>query len=277
MKFSVLMSVYFKDNPGSFDQCLKSIWDFQTVKPSEIVLVKDGPLPPSLELVIENWLQRLGGVINIVELIVNNGLGSALNIGLSHCSNEWVFRMDADDFSLPNRFETQIEYINNNSDIVVLGGQILEFCENLERVSSRKEVPLMLEDIKRYSQYRCPFNHMTVAFKREAVSSLGGYHHHLFMEDYNLWLRVLARGYNVANLPDILVHVRAGSAMFQRRKGIEYLKSEKQLLKLQLSLHPESMLSAYCVYFLRSFLRLIPLVFFKLIYLKLLRKNIDGI
>jgi hypothetical protein len=50
-----------------------------------------------------------------------------------------------------------------------------------------KTVPTTHEDIKKFAQKRCPFNHMTVAYKKSVITELGGYQHHLFMEDYNLW------------------------------------------------------------------------------------------
>ena len=62
---------------------------------------------------------------------------------------------------------------------------------------------------------------MTVVYKRDVILSLGGYQHHLFMEDYNLWLRVIGNNYKVANLPDVLLYARVGNGN-ARRKGFKY-------------------------------------------------------
>ncbi|MDT1914067.1 amylovoran biosynthesis protein AmsE, partial [Acinetobacter baumannii] len=84
-------------------------------------------------------------------------------------------------------------------------------------------VPLTHDEIKKFAQKRCPFNHMSVVYKRDVILSLGGYQHHLFMEDYNLWLRVIGNNYKVANLPDVLLYARVGNGMHARRKGFQYI------------------------------------------------------
>ena len=95
MNFSVLISSYIKDNPDELTIALKSIWDDQTVKPSEIVIVKDGPLSPELDAVIENFTQH--APVKIVPLEKNQGLGMALAAGVEHCSYDYIARMDGDD------------------------------------------------------------------------------------------------------------------------------------------------------------------------------------
>ena len=232
INFSILMSIYHKESPQYFEACMRSIWHEQSLKPNEIVLVKDGPLPAALEAIIEKWQSELNEVLVVVSLEKNVGLGKALNIGLSNCSNEWIFRMDTDDICKPDRFEKQIQFIQSNPNVVVVGGQILEFDHTPNDMSVIKTVPTTHEDIKKFAQKRCPFNHMTVAYKKSVITELGGYQHHLFMEDYNLWLRVIGAGYKVANLPDVILYARVGNGMHARRKGYQYIKSEKQLLNL---------------------------------------------
>jgi glycosyltransferase involved in cell wall biosynthesis len=119
MHFSVLLSLYTKENPLYFNQAISSIWDEQTLKPNQIVLVKDGPLTPELDQAIDEWGKKLGDILTIVALPENIGLGAALNEGLKYCKYDLVARMDTDDISLPERFEKQISFMANNPDIAV--------------------------------------------------------------------------------------------------------------------------------------------------------------
>ncbi|BFM34122.1 glycosyltransferase [Acinetobacter towneri] len=274
MKFTVLMSLYNKENPIFLDECFISIWTDQIVKPAEIVLVLDGPIGTELAACIEQWKIKIGKILRVVALPQNIGLGKALNEGLKHCSNEWIFRMDTDDICKPDRFEKQIAFIQENPNVVLLGGQILEFDKVPNDSQVLKSVPLNHLEIKEFAKSRCPFNHMTVAYKKSVIEKLGGYQHHLFMEDYNLWLRVIGHGYQVANLPDVILYARVGNGMHARRKGFEYIKSEKQLLDLKKQLKLQSPVRANILFLIRSAFRLLPSGILGKVYNNFLRKKV---
>ena len=274
MKFSLLMSLYFKESPSYLNQALSSVWIDQTVRPSEIILVIDGPITKELQKIVNKWEILISDKLVIVNLCENIGLGKALNKGLEHCSNEWVFRMDTDDICKPDRFEKQIQFILSNPNVVVVGGQILEFDQTPDDSAVIKTVPTTHEDIKKFAQKRCPFNHMTVAYKKSVITELGGYQHHLFMEDYNLWLRVIGAGYKVANLPDVILYARVGNGMHARRKGYQYINSEKQLLNLKKELKIQSPIHANILFLLRSSFRLLPSSLLGKIYNTFLRKKV---
>ena len=112
--FSVLISVYHRESPAHLDLALLSIWDQQTLKPSQIVLVKDGPLGNELDLLISRWSERLGSLLSVVAIDSNSGLATALNTGLSYCKYDLVARMDSDDISFPDRFNIKISYMSAN-------------------------------------------------------------------------------------------------------------------------------------------------------------------
>ncbi|MBP4409387.1 glycosyltransferase, partial [Acinetobacter baumannii] len=195
MNFSVLLSLYHKEKPEYLEKCFESIWDKQILKPSEIVLVLDGPIGEELISYVQKWQAKINNVLKIVPLSQNVGLGKALNEGLKQCSYDWVFRMDTDDICTPDRFEKQVAFIRQNPDVVLFSGQVMEFDKDITDANVLKAVPITYEEIKEFAQKRCPFNHMTVAYKRDVILGLGGYQHHLFMEDYNLWLRVIGNNY----------------------------------------------------------------------------------
>lgn len=274
IKFSVLLSLYIKESPKYLDECFDSIWINQKLKPDEIILVIDGPITKELQKIVNKWEILISDKLVIVNLCENIGLGKALNKGLEHCSNEWVFRMDTDDICKPDRFEKQILFILSNPNVVVVGGQILEFDQTPDDSAVIKTVPTTHEDIKKFAQKRCPFNHMTVAYKKSVITELGGYQHHLFMEDYNLWLRVIGAGYKVANLPDVILYARVGNGMHARRKGYQYINSEKQLLNLKKELKIQSPIHANILFLLRSSFRLLPSSLLGKIYNTFLRKKV---
>ena len=273
MKISLLISLYHKENSLALEQCFQSMWIDQTIQPNEIILVLDGPIGEELGECVTKWQKMIGKPLKIIPLKQNIGLGKALNKGLEHCSNEWVFRMDTDDICIPDRFEKQILFIQTNPDIVLFGGHILEFRQVLNDSKVLKSVPTTNEEIRLFSQKRCPFNHMTVAYKKSIILELGGYQHHLFMEDYNLWLRVIGAGYKVANLADVVLYARVGNGMHARRKGLEYIKSEKQLLNLKKDLKLQNPLYANMLFIIRSMFRLMPSALLGKIYNTFLRKK----
>ena len=272
--FSVLLSLYHKENFLALDQCFQSIWKDQTIQPDEIILVLDGPIGEELSQCVQKWQRTIGKSLRVIPLSQNVGLGKALNIGLEHCSNEWVFRMDTDDISKQNRFEKQIQFIQSNPEVVLFGGQILEFDQTPDDAAVIKSVPTTHDNIKKFAQKRCPFNHMTVAYKKSVIMQLGGYQHHLFMEDYNLWLRVIGAGYTVANLPDVILYARVGNGMHTRRKGYQYIKSEKQLLNLKTELKIQNPIHANILFLIRSTFRLMPSSLLGKIYNIFLRKKV---
>ena len=232
-KFSVLMSVYRNDKPEFFLEAVKSVSVKQTLPPDEIVIVVDGPVPESLEKTIIEIEKNIPST-RILWQKENKGLGQALNIGMKACSNELVARMDADDISVPDRFEKQIAYMKSHPEVTVCGGQISEFIDSPENIVAYRKVPLDPIDCLNYFKDRDPLNHMTVLLKKSAVMKVGNYQPWHLDEDTYLWGRLLKNGYRIANLQDILVNVRVGKEMYARRGGWKYFKSDSKILKWKL-------------------------------------------
>lgn len=263
MNFSVLLSLYHKEKPEYLHDCLKSINE-QSLKSNEIVIVLDGPIGRALTEVIEKWSTILP--IKLLKLVANVGLGQALNQGLAVCSNDVVLRMDTDDICLSDRFKVQVERMEQDAELVLLGGCIAEYDETLSTFLGNRVVPNDFDAIKKQAVIKNPFNHMTVAFRKKAILSVGGYKHHAFMEDYNLWLRVIADKYKVENLDVILVKARTGNSMLMRRKGIEYIKSEIQLFQLKRKLKLQSIVMCSVILVLRTIPRILPSSLLKICY-----------
>lgn len=263
VKFSLLMSLYDKELPENLHECLCSIYR-QKLKPTEIICVFDGAIKKTLSDVICQWQKELN--IVVVKLERNVGLGSALNIGLKHCKYDIVARMDTDDICEDNRFEIQISYFEKDKSICLLGCQIAEFSGNISNISGKRLVPLTYADIKDFAKYKNPFNHMTVVYRRHIIESVGGYKDHHFMEDYNLWLRVISSGYYFENLNETLVFARAGENMLARRRGGKYIRSEFQLALLKYKLNIQSLPMSILWFLLRSTVRVLPINILSKIY-----------
>jgi len=274
MQFSVLSSIYRKEHPSHFNACMESIWDKQTLKPTEIVLIEDGPLTPELDQIIAKWQEKLGKVLRVKKLEKNVGTGKAKNIGLQECIYDIVCIVDTDDIYVPERFEKQITFLEKNPDVSIVGGQILEFVEDTQNPTGMRKVPLTNEELRNYAKKQSPFNNMTITYRKSHILEVGGYQHHLWMEDYNLFLRVIAKGYKVQNLPDVLVYARIDNGMHGRRKGFQYVKSEKQLLDLKKQLKLQNPLYANMLFLVRSAFRLLPANLLGKIYNTFLRKDI---
>jgi glycosyltransferase involved in cell wall biosynthesis len=268
--FSVLMSVYIKDDPLHLDQAIRSISVDQITPPKEIVIVEDGPITKDCKQVIENY-KKLGlPKIKNIQLKKNVGLGNALNIGLKECGNEIVFRMDADDISLPNRFNIQYQEIVNRK-CGALGCAIAEFTDPAAEKNLYRKVPLGDSEVKKFSRWRNPINHPSVVLRKSDVLSVGGYQDMKLFEDYFLWLRMLKRGIKINNLGTVLLKMRAGKAQNSRRSGLNYAIHEVRFLvtAAQLGLIPQPFALAGIL--LKTPIRLIPRPLVGLVYSQLLR------
>lgn len=270
MKFSLLMSVYKYDNAEFFEQALQSI-QANSVIPVNFVLICDGHLTDELNRVIDDYREQLP--INVIRLPINVGLGRALEIGVKHCNYEWIARFDADDICSPSRFASQVAFIEKHSSFDVVGGQILEFDNDPNDIDVRKkQVPTDHCHIYNYAKLRNPINHMTVMFKKSAVLKAGNYQHAPLYEDYDLWVRMLMKGYKFANINEVLVYTRAGDKMYQRRGGLSYARQE---IVIQYSFYKLGFLSSLQLIInliLRIPVRLVSSNIRKFVYSKLLRQ-----
>lgn len=230
-KYSVLMSVYFKEKPSNFDKALKSISN-QTLKPSQIVIVKDGPLNEPLEGVISDFIENnLDIKVKIIENEHNIGLGKSLRRGIEYCENELIARADTDDIFEQHRMELQLSEFNKNSELAVCGSLITEFSGDTSNTISIRNVPKNHEDIVIMSKSRNPICHMSVMFKKEAVILSGNYEDFPFFEDYFLWIRMIENGYKFSNIQESLVFARVEDDFYSRRGGFQYFVKEYRFQK----------------------------------------------
>ena len=233
-KFSVITSIYKNDHPKFVRVALDSMLIRQTVKPTEIVLVRDGQVSVTLEELLNEYETTYPTVFNIIRLEKNGGLGKALKLGVESAKYDIVARMDSDDICLPNRFELQLQYMEAHPECDIVGGQMTEFIGEPSNIVGKRIVPESNEDIYNYMKGRCALNHVTVMFRKDSILKVGNYKDWFWNEDYYLWVRMMMNKCVFANLGDVLVNVRSGEDQYARRGGMKYFKSEEGIQRLML-------------------------------------------
>ena len=218
------MAVYRNDKAPDFAKAVHSIYTNQSVKPSEIIIVVDGPIPDELETtlrVLKNEIE----VIKFVRFSQNQGHAAVRQAGLEAASHNLVAVMDADDISVPQRFEVQLKAFDEHPEASVIGGLIKEFIDTPLNVVGERVVPENENEIWQYLKSRCPINLVTVMYRKNDVEAVGGFIDWYCEEDYYLWIRLAQAGYKFHNIQENLVNVRVGKEMYQRRGGCDILKA----------------------------------------------------
>lgn len=271
-KISVVMSVYKNDLAKNFKIAVDSILQ-QTYKPSEIVLIIDGPVPEDTEKLLSVY--EKDKMFNVIRFEQNKGLGTALQVGVENAKYPIIARMDSDDISYPERFEKQINYLKEHPEVDAVGTYGIEFLDEPENTFAIKEVPITDQEIKQYMKKRNPFNHMTMTMKKDKVMQSGNYQDWYYAEDYYMWLRLYLNGANFYNIPEVLAKIRINEDTFGRRHGMKYFKSIKNLFKFM----RKNKIIGFFSYVKNIFIRfaghvLIPRKMKKKMYSKFLRNKV---
>ena len=272
MDYSVLMTVYKKDNSEYFSKSIMSMVE-QTKIPDEIVIVKDGPITEELQTVIDKIDGKYPNLIRQVSLPKNVGLGLALNEGIKHCKNELLARMDSDDISLPIRCEKQVAEFEKNPKLDIVGCPVIEFVGKPDNKVGRRCVPLDNSSIYKYAKKRDPFNHPTVMFRKSAVERVGGYGDLRKNQDTDLWIKMLSNGAVCKNLREPLLKFRFDESTYKKRKN--WLNT-----KLLIEIRWKAFRTGFCSIFdflevsiMQIAIFLLPIGFQKIIYKRFLRSN----
>lgn len=211
LEFSVLLSLYDKENPLWLDNCFDSLINSQTLLPNEVVIVEDGPLNTQLTNILNKYQTNSSVPFNRIKLEENVGLGKALSIGLESCKFDLVARMDTDDVAEPTRFEQQVTFFSNNPCLHILGSSAIDIDESGNVLGHQRTVPEKNENIYR-NLWSCPLIHPTVMFKKSFILGVGSYSTLLKRrQDYDLWFRCAIAGATFHNLQEPLVKYRVTS------------------------------------------------------------------
>lgn len=263
-KYSVLMSVYHKEHPKRFEESLKSLTN-QTLLPNQVVIVKDGPLTPKLEIVLRDFITTTKQlfITTVLSNTINEGLAKSLQKGLLSCTNDIVARADSDDINQKNRMALQVSFLVNHPSIAVVGSNIIEQIFSEDGPKYERIVPNESLEIEKLSKKRNPMNHMSVVFRKQAILSVGNYEDVPYFEDYYLWIKLIHSGYKLYNIPEFLVLANFDELSLKRRHGWNYFKHElffqKKILKLAYTNQLEYLRNC----FVRGIPRLIPFKLFE--------------
>ncbi|MCP3980400.1 MAG: glycosyltransferase [bacterium] len=200
-RISVIMPVFNARDHVS--QALDSVLS-QTCRDFEVVLIDDGSTDGGGEI-LRGYAERDERIRLFVQQ--NRGLIETLNRGFALARGEFLARMDADDVSLPERFARQLDYLTEHTDVAGLGCA-LQYMSDDGLLPRTLRHPTEPEEVRREMLQHSALAHPTVMLRAAAVSELGGYRAAFrHAEDYDLWLR-LAERWDLANLPDVLLHYR---------------------------------------------------------------------
>lgn len=217
MTISVLMSVYKADIGLYLNRALQSIWDDQSYKPLEIILIEDGPLTEELEAVVDQWQKRLGSSLVVCRNETNIGLTKSLNKGLQFVKGDLIARMDSDDIAMPTRFELQERFLTQHLDVAVVGGALQEFNDANPCLSIRN-YPQNHQEVLNYIYKASPLAHPAVMMRRSIFDAGIRYNEQYRMsQDIALWFDIIEAGYKIANIEEIVLRFRRDGDIFRRR------------------------------------------------------------
>ena len=271
---SVLMSVYKNDLPQNVRVAVESIVN-QTLKPKQIVMAVDGPIPEELDTELKMLLTNYPNLFEVHYLKENVGLGKALQAMQGFLKYDFVARMDSDDISRPERFEKQIQCFENDPQLDVVSSNSQEFFNQLDNIAGLKIMPEKHEDIVKLMSSRCPLIHPAMMMKKQILEKSGGYLDWFYAEDWYLIIRMYLAGAKFYNIQDVLLDFRVNTDTYGRRGGIKYYKSIKGLLKIMRK-HKMMGFFKYNKEKLKRFVAhvLIPTKLRQKLYIKVMRKEV---
>lgn len=210
-KVSIIMGIYNceKTLRDSIDSILA-----QTYKNWELIMCDDASTDETKEIA-KLYADKYENII-LIKNESNMKLATSLNNCLKIATGEYIARADADDICLPNRFERQVEFLNNNIEYGVVGSWVITFDENKDKgIRKLKEIPKRDDLI-----YGVPFAHPTIMMRREIYDDLGGYtvsDRTKRGQDLDLWFRFYHKNYKGYNLQEALYKYREGIDDYKRR------------------------------------------------------------
>lgn len=214
---SILIPIYYKESIQTIRKCFDSIAK-QKFQPTEVVCALDSPSTSEIETELDNQREKL----NIVKCYCKrgSGLGAVLNVGVNHCTSEYIARMDIDDVARSDRLLKEMDFLDSHLEVDVVGSNIAEFDINVEHIIAYRNVPADDKNCKKMLKSRDPINHMTAMFRRSSVLKAGNYSPEMMScEDTYLWISFYEHNLIFANIQENLVLVQAGNDMYKRRSG----------------------------------------------------------
>ena len=211
-RISVIMGIY--NCAPTLVEALDSLMA-QTYQGFKVILCEDGSTDNTYQ-VAEDYIKQYPGRFVLVRNERNMGLNYTLNRCLELADTEYVARMDGDDISLPERFEKEINFLDAHPEYAVVSAPMIYFDEDGEFGRGKGGY----EPTKEAFIYGTPFCHAPCMVRREAYEAVDGYSvdkRLLRYEDYNLWMKIFAKGYRGYMLDEHLYSMRDDRNAIHRR------------------------------------------------------------
>ncbi|MBT2948512.1 glycosyltransferase [Vibrio anguillarum] len=224
---AIIMSVYKSDNLNYFKESVESVLN-QTYSNFTLFIWRDGVVPYEIDDYLNNLASNPRCVINLCS--ENNGLAKSLNrmidIVIQDGNFDYIARMDSDDISYKDRIESQVEFLESNPSIDVIGGKCREFGASF--ALDEKSLPQNHDELVDFSIARCPFIHPTVMFRARVFldKEIRYPTNTSLTEDMALWFLLLSKGFKFANINKVLLDYRLNEATLSRRRGLAKSFSE---------------------------------------------------
>lgn len=219
--FTLGLSLYKNNNPNHLNQCLESIWFNQSLKPKLIIFVYDGYIPKRIDSLVQNFIIKSGCNHTIIRNQINSGLTISLNKMLSITKTKYFARMDTDDISEPDRFYKQVNFLEKNQSIDILGSCAIDVDDNNVVVGYRN-VPIENKNIIKMLPFLNPVIHPSVMFRSKSLRKIGGYDiKYRTSQDYALWFEAISKGLKIHNLSETLLQYRIDHT-YKEKKNWSY-------------------------------------------------------
>lgn len=232
-KVSVLMSFYNEDLKF-LKIAVESILS-QTYKDFQFVIVSDNPDNSQLNDYIINLSLKESRLL-FIQNKLNMGLTKSLNIGLKHCTGRYIVRMDADDYSFPDRIEKQLMFMEKHPELVA-SGTFAELMDENNKVIGKMQTSPDLKYLRALFPFRTPIYHPSAIIRREISGVPISYdENYIYSQDYALWFKLINMG--ISNINEYLIRYRLS------KKQISSLYKDK-IRDLDLKIRTESLLKYY--------------------------------
>lgn len=218
---SIIIPIY-NVAPNILSKSFESITN-QTFKNFEAILIDDSSNCDTTNFCLEYC--KIDSRFNYIRPTQKLGLVNSLNLGIDRAKHEIIARFDSDDICYTDRISKQIEFLKNNTDIDVLGGDIEVINSNYKHLYFRK-YPVTHREIAKSMQIICPIAHPTVMYKKEVIKKVGYYDDsYRYAEDIDLWLRLLSSGVRFSNLNTPLIKYRQDTLVRNKDHYKYFLKA----------------------------------------------------
>ena len=227
--FAAMLCLYSKNIAAEVEEALVSAFDRQSYPPSQLIVVYDGPISDGVDSVIERF-SRDNDVIKIV-FDQCKGHGTARAAAVNACKYDWIAVVDADDISMPDRFEKLLNLVVQYPKAAVVGGGLVEFeIEDGAMIFGHTvNYPVNSDEVRRHLARRSPIAQPTAMLRVASVKDVGNYQCWFNNEDYHLWIRLASAGYELLNVSEPIIWFRTSPHLFARRGGIRYWWNEVKL------------------------------------------------